>query len=80
MWRASVGWKDQLAALKHVFPQFPTDTHHIWQRPNADFKFKFKSNCNCNCNVKIPFFALCFRRYRSIKDIADKLFSTRTVY
>ncbi|WP_217646081.1 hypothetical protein, partial [Collimonas sp. OK307] len=31
-----VGWKDQLAALKHVFPQFPTDTRHIWQRPNAE--------------------------------------------
>ncbi|HWW07373.1 hypothetical protein [Collimonas sp.] len=37
MWRVSVGWKDQLATLKHVFPQFPTDTRHIWQRPNAEF-------------------------------------------
>ncbi len=31
-----VGWKDQLASLKHVFPQFPTDTRHIWQRPHAE--------------------------------------------
>ena len=23
--------------LKHVPPQFPTDTRHIWQRPNAEF-------------------------------------------
>ncbi len=37
MWRVPVGWEDQLAALRHVFPQFPTDTHHIWQRPNAEF-------------------------------------------
>ena len=83
MWRVSVGWGNQLAALKHVpphstslalasrvthgaarctlysarargavgnsarlaclrreasisLPQFPTDTRHIWQRPNAE--------------------------------------------
>ncbi|SFI28394.1 hypothetical protein SAMN04515618_1161 [Collimonas sp. OK307] len=54
MWRVSVGWKDQLAALKHVFPQFPTDTRHIWQRPNADFKVKSRVKNNCNCNRNIP--------------------------
>ncbi len=36
MRHVSVGWKDQLAALKHVFPQFPNDTRHIWQRPHAE--------------------------------------------
>ncbi|SFB27302.1 hypothetical protein SAMN04515620_13348, partial [Collimonas sp. OK607] len=75
---------DQLAALKHVFPQFPTDTRHIWQRPNADFKFKchFKSNRNRNRNrnVKSPFVVLRLLRYRSMKDMADRLFSTRTAY
>jgi hypothetical protein len=52
MWRVSVGWKDQLAALKHVFPQFPTDTRLIWQRPHADFNFKnnFKSNRTVKSN------------------------------
>ena len=80
MWRVSVGWKDQLAALKHVFPQFPTDTRHIWQRPNADFKFKNNFKSNCNRNVKIPFFVLRLLRYRSMKDMADKLFNTRTAY
>jgi hypothetical protein len=48
MWRVPVGWKDQLAALKHVFPQFPTDTRHIWQRPNAG---QVKSNRNRNRNI-----------------------------
>ncbi|SFH78569.1 hypothetical protein SAMN04515618_10383 [Collimonas sp. OK307] len=46
MCRVSVGWKDQLAALKHVFPQFPTDTRHIWQRPHADFKVKSRVKNN----------------------------------
>ena len=46
MRHVSVGWKDQLAALKHVFPQFPTDTRHIWQRPHADFKFKSRVKNN----------------------------------
>ena len=46
MRHVSVGWKDQLAALKHVFPQFPTDTRHIWQRLNANFKFKSRVKNN----------------------------------
>ena len=80
MRHVSVGWKDQLAALKHVFPQFPTDTRHIWQRPNADFKFKSHFKNNCSRTVIIPFFMLYLQLYRSMKDMADKLFSTRTAY
>ncbi|GAC1524751.1 MAG: hypothetical protein NVS3B11_25660 [Collimonas sp.] len=45
-----VGWGNQLASLKHVPPQFPTDTRHIWQRPHADFKFKSNFNGNFNGN------------------------------
>ncbi|WP_211482530.1 hypothetical protein, partial [Collimonas sp. OK607] len=52
MRRVSVGWGNQLAALKHVPPQFPTDTRHIWQRPNADFKFKSQFKSNRNRKVK----------------------------
>ena len=62
MWRVPVGWKDQLATLKHVFPQFPTDTRHIWQRPNAGHvknNRNFKSNRNFNhCNHVVA----CFKR------------------
>jgi hypothetical protein len=50
----SAGWKDKLASLKHVFPQFPSDRALIWQRPNAEFKSNpnVKSNFNPNPNVK----------------------------
>ncbi|MFC5476063.1 hypothetical protein [Paraherbaspirillum soli] len=46
MCRLSVGCEGKLAALKHAFPQFPTDSHHIWQRPNAEFKINVNGNGN----------------------------------
>ncbi|MFC5474034.1 hypothetical protein [Paraherbaspirillum soli] len=50
MCRLSVGCEDKLATLKHVFPQFPTDSRHIWQRPNAEFKINVNVNVNVNSN------------------------------
>ncbi|MFC5473555.1 hypothetical protein, partial [Paraherbaspirillum soli] len=40
----------KLAALRQAFPQFPTDSRHIWQRPNAEFKFNGNFNFNRNRN------------------------------
>ncbi len=50
MQRVPVGWEDQLAALRHVLPQFPTGTRHIWQRLNAGY---VKNNCNVRSNRSV---------------------------
>ena len=36
MRQLAFGRKDQLAALKHVFPLFPNASRLIWQRLNAE--------------------------------------------